>query len=203
LMPRILLPPAAEPGDKMNFPAPPSHDNNGNINNNHHVNVNLNAAPSSRQQSLAHAQQLHQAQQQAQQQQQALAYQQQLLMNGLNGAGQVPAAMPNFPTPAGHSAELNYIHAMVEELSRQLADNKRALEEVVTGVGRVRNRARAHQMGNEELIAGGSPDELGGTYEKLLLLLSLPFHSPFLPRTLTPPLTKLRRDRPFLSQADF
>ncbi len=85
-------------------------------------------------------------------------------MNGLNGGvGQVPAAAAAsaFPTPAGHSAELNYIHAMVEELSRQLAENKRVLEDVVTGVGRVRSRARAQQLGNEELISGSSDDLAG------------------------------------------
>ncbi len=66
------------------------------------------------------------------------------------------------PAPAGYAAELSYIHAMVEELSRQLADNKRVLEDVVTGVGRVRNRARTQQLGNEELI-GGAGEDLQGT----------------------------------------
>ena len=80
-------------------------------------------------------------------------------MNGLNN-GQLQGPMGGFPIPAGHSAELNYIHAMVEELSRQLAENKRQLEEVVTGVGRVRSRARAQQLGNEELISAAG-DELG------------------------------------------
>ncbi|KAJ9141706.1 hypothetical protein NKR23_g7734 [Pleurostoma richardsiae] len=77
-------------------------------------------------------------------------------MNGMNG-GQLPP-MINMPTPAGHQAELNYIYSLVEDLSRQLAENKRVLEEVVTGVGRVRNRARAHSLGNNELIASASED---------------------------------------------
>lgn len=71
------------------------------------------------------------------------------------------AAAAGFPTPAGYTAELSYIHAMVEELSRQLADNKRVLDNVVTGVGRVRNRARTLQLGNEELIEGASEDLQG------------------------------------------
>jgi hypothetical protein len=105
---------------------------------------------------------------QVHQQQQVLPYHQQLHMNnGLNG-GQLPGMA--FPTPAGHTAELNYIHAMVEELSRQLAENKRVLEDVVTGVGRVRNRARAQQLGNEELITGAA-DELGGELRGLFRLL--------------------------------
>lgn len=77
-------------------------------------------------------------------------------MNGMNG-GQMPA-MVGFPTPAGHQAELTYIYGMVEELSRQLAENKRVLEDVVAGVGRVRNRARAQSLGNEELITSAGDD---------------------------------------------
>lgn len=83
------------------------------------------------------------------------------MMNGLNGAnvGGMPAV--GVPTPAGHQAELNYIYGMVEELSRQLAENKRALEEVVSGVGRVRTRARQHALGNEDIIESAA-DELSG-----------------------------------------
>ncbi|CAK7237956.1 hypothetical protein SBRCBS47491_010220 [Sporothrix bragantina] len=76
-------------------------------------------------------------------------------------AGTGGAAASGFPAPAGYTAELSYIHAMVEELSRQLADNKRVLDDVVTGVGRVRSRARTQQLGNEELIEGAS-EELQG-----------------------------------------
>lgn len=80
-------------------------------------------------------------------------------MNGINGANM--PGMVGLPTPAAHQAELNYIYGMVEELSRQLADNQRTLEEVVAGVGRVRSRARAHSLGNEELIASAA-DEVKG-----------------------------------------
>jgi hypothetical protein len=91
-------------------------------------------------------------------------------MNGING-GNMPGGVPPFPVPAGHQAELNYIYGMVEELSRQLAENQRTLEEVVAGVGRVRSRARAHSLGNEELIEAAS-DELKGKYT------SCPLHFP-------------------------
>ena len=69
----------------------------------------------------------------------------------MNG-GNMPGAVVGLPTPAGHQAELNYIYGMVEELSRQLAQNQRALDDVVTGVGRVRQRARSQSLGNEDLI---------------------------------------------------
>jgi hypothetical protein len=84
------------------------------------------------------------------------------MMNGLNGANM--GGMPvSIPTPAGHQAELNYIYGMVEELSRQLAENKRALEDVVSGVGRVRARARQHALGNDEIIDSAA-DEINGAY---------------------------------------
>ncbi|KAK0726964.1 hypothetical protein B0T26DRAFT_611277, partial [Lasiosphaeria miniovina] len=91
-------------------------------------------------------------------------------MNGING-GNMPAAMVGLPTPAGHQAELNYIYGMVEELSRQLAQNQRALEDVVVGVGRVRGRARAQSLGNEELI-NASADEIKSQEPNLDLLVS-------------------------------
>ena len=81
-------------------------------------------------------------------------------MNGING-GNMPGAMVALPAPAGHQAELTYIYGMVEELSRQLAENKRALEEVVAGVGRVRNRAMAHLLGNDDLVAAAIDDVNG------------------------------------------
>lgn len=71
-------------------------------------------------------------------------------MNGMNGpnmGGGVP-----MPTPAGHQAELNYIYSMVEELSRQLAENRRVTEDIVGGLGRVRNRARTQGLNNDEVI---------------------------------------------------
>ncbi|KAG5948941.1 hypothetical protein E4U53_006090 [Claviceps sorghi] len=83
-------------------------------------------------------------------------------MNGLNGAnmagGGGGAPIPAAPTPAGHQAELNYIYGMVEELSRQLADNRRVTEEIVNGLGRVRNRAKEQNMSNDEMIASAAAD---------------------------------------------
>ena len=124
-------------------------------------------APSHQQQSQQQQQQQQQhqqqqqqpaLQQQQQQQQQQYHQQQQLvLMNGLNG-GNMPGAMIGIPAPAGHQSELTYIYGMVEELSRQLAENKRALEEVVAGVGRVRSRARAQVLGSDDLIAAAADD---------------------------------------------
>ncbi|RDA84719.1 hypothetical protein CP532_5249 [Ophiocordyceps camponoti-leonardi (nom. inval.)] len=77
-------------------------------------------------------------------------------MNGVNGAGM---AVPGpAPTPAGHQAELNYIYGMVEELSKQLADNRRVTEDIVTGLGRVRSRARSHALNNDDLIASSADD---------------------------------------------
>jgi hypothetical protein len=96
-------------------------------------------------------------------------------MNGINGPN-MPGGMVPFPAPAGHQAELNYIYGMVEELSRQLADNQRTLEEVVAGVGRVRSRARAHSLGNDELINSAS-DEVKGAFTSV----SCSPHSPFIP----------------------
>jgi len=85
-------------------------------------------------------------------------------MNGINmNGGNLPGAVVGLPTPAGHQAELNYIYGMVEELSRQLAQNQRALEDVVAGVGRVRNRARSQSLRNEDLISS-TADEVKGMY---------------------------------------
>jgi hypothetical protein len=85
-------------------------------------------------------------------------------MNGING-GNVSAGVVGFggPIPAGHQAELNYIYGMVEELSRQLAENRRVTEEIVGGLGRVRNRARVQGQGNEEIIEAAA-DELNGGF---------------------------------------
>lgn len=82
-------------------------------------------------------------------------------MNGLNGSN-MPALVNGYPTPAGYQAELAYIYNMVEVLSQQLAENKRALEDVVASVGRVRSRARTQSLGNEELLSSAAED-LGST----------------------------------------
>ena len=110
-------------------------------------------------------------------------------MNGMNG-GNVAAAMSTVPTPAGHQAELNYIYGMVEELSRQLAENKRALEDVVAGVGRVRNRARNGSLSNEELITAAG-DEIEGTS-----VGHLRNFTPLSWRTMRPPTLSANRNRP-------
>jgi uncharacterized phage infection (PIP) family protein YhgE len=115
--------------------------------------------PQQQQQQQLQKQQPPPQQQQAPQQQQQ--QQQHLAMNGVNGGNMPGAGMVPFPAPAGHQAELNYIYGMVEELSRQLADNQRTLEEVVSGVGRVRSRARAHSLGNDELVDSAG-DEFKG-----------------------------------------
>ncbi|EHK24138.1 uncharacterized protein TRIVIDRAFT_45415 [Trichoderma virens Gv29-8] len=77
-------------------------------------------------------------------------------MNGMNGAN-MGAVMPA-PTPAGHQAELNYIYGMVEELSRQLADNRRVTEDIVSGLGRVRNKAKAQGLANGDVISSAADD---------------------------------------------
>lgn len=91
-------------------------------------------------------------------------------MNGVNGGG-MPAGMP-VPTPAGHQAELNYIYGMVEELSRQLAENRRVTEDIVSGLGRVRTRARTQGLGNEEII-GEAVEELSAQEQNLETLTSV------------------------------
>lgn len=91
-------------------------------------------------------------------------------MNGVNGTGM---ALPGpAPTPAGHQAELNYIYGMVEELSRQLADNRRVTEDIVVGLGRVRSRARLHALTNDDLMAA-SADDLDADSQNLDSLISI------------------------------
>ncbi|KAF4989785.1 hypothetical protein FGRMN_8877 [Fusarium graminum] len=113
-----------------------------------------------------HQQQQHQQQQQQQQQHTTSQYspqpqhqwqQQQIaMMNGMNGTN-MAAGMP-VPTPAGHQAELNYIYGMVEELSRQLAENRRVTEDIVSGLGRVRNKAKTQGVNNQQVIEGAAED---------------------------------------------
>lgn len=87
--------------------------------------------------------------------------QQQLAMNGINGNMGGAPPMPAGPTPAGHQAELNYIYGMVEELSRQLADNRRVTEDIVNGLGKVRTKAKNQNLSNDELIASAASDLQG------------------------------------------
>jgi hypothetical protein len=92
------------------------------------------------------------------------------MMNGMNGAGgNMPSAaagagpaMAVGPTPAGHQAELNIIYSMVEDLSRQLAENRKVTEDIVTSLGRVRNRARDRSLTYDEVL-GEAADEILST----------------------------------------
>jgi hypothetical protein len=109
-----------------------------------------------------HQQRLYQEQQEEQRRQQFFRQQQQQQfhappMNGVNGANMAVGGMPG-PSPAGHQAELNYIYGMVEELSKQLAENRRVTEDIVSGLGRVRSRARTQGQGNDELLASAAED---------------------------------------------
>ncbi|KAI1079727.1 hypothetical protein F5B20DRAFT_542202 [Whalleya microplaca] len=89
-----------------------------------------------------------------------------------NGAGPGPGAMAVGPTPAGHQAELNIIYGMVEELSRQLSDNRRVTEEIVSGLGRVRNRARERGLANDEVL-GEAADAIFAQEPNLEALISV------------------------------
>lgn len=95
-------------------------------------------------------------------------------MNGINGSGAAMQGGPggaagaaamgvSGPTPAGHQAELNIIYTMVEDLSKELATNRRVTEDIVGAVGRVRNRAREKGLTNDEVLAEVA-DEIFGTY---------------------------------------
>ncbi|EJP66552.1 uncharacterized protein BBA_04492 [Beauveria bassiana ARSEF 2860] len=76
------------------------------------------------------------------------------------------------PTPAGHQAELNYIYGMVEELSRQLAENRRATEDIVSGIGRVRNRARTQGLSNDQVM-GAAAEEINRQEQNIDALVSI------------------------------
>ncbi|KAL2759009.1 hypothetical protein ACRALDRAFT_1080595 [Sodiomyces alcalophilus JCM 7366] len=92
-------------------------------------------------------------------------------MNGINGGGGIPNGM-GVATPAGQQAELNYIYGLVEELSRQLSENRRATEDIVAGLGRVRSRARLQTLSNEELI-NIAADDINAQEQNLDALVSL------------------------------
>ncbi|KAF4125998.1 hypothetical protein GMORB2_1244 [Geosmithia morbida] len=93
-------------------------------------------------------------------------------MNGMNGANMGGGGPMPLPTPAGHQAELNYIYSMVEELSRQLADNRKATEDIVSGLGRVRARARANDLTNDQVLDAAA-EELMGQEQNLEALISI------------------------------
>ncbi|KAI2601982.1 hypothetical protein GGR54DRAFT_559119 [Hypoxylon sp. NC1633] len=94
----------------------------------------------------------------------------------MNGSGAMqgngPGAMSVGPTPAGHQAELNIIYGMVEELSRQLAENRRVTEDIVSGLGRVRNRARDRGLTNDQVL-GEAADEIFAQEPNLEALVSI------------------------------
>ncbi|CAG9951803.1 unnamed protein product, partial [Clonostachys rosea f. rosea IK726] len=79
-------------------------------------------------------------------------------MNGMNGAGMPGGGGMSMPTPAGHQAELNYIYSMVEELSKQLADNR---------------KAKTNGISNGELLDAAA-DELQGALPLTFHLLAVP-----------------------------
>ncbi|KAI1389351.1 uncharacterized protein F4822DRAFT_198179 [Hypoxylon trugodes] len=89
-----------------------------------------------------------------------------------NGSGAGAGAMPVGPTPAGHQAELNIIYGMVEELSRQLAENRRVTEDIVSGLGRVRNRARERGLTNDQVLSEAA-DEIFAQEPNLDALVSI------------------------------
>lgn len=103
-----------------------------------------------------------------------------------NGGGAGGGGMPVGPTPAGHQAELNIIYGMVEELSRQLTENRRVTEDIVSGLGRVRNRARERGLTNDQVLDEAA-NEIFGTFNSLSLsplsvsLSSLPLSPPLSP----------------------
>jgi methylthioribose-1-phosphate isomerase len=68
------------------------------------------------------------------------------------------AAGMALPTPAGHQQELNLVYGMVEELSRQLAENRRVTDDIINGLGRVRTKAKAHGMGNDDILRSAAED---------------------------------------------
>ncbi|KAI9150414.1 hypothetical protein HJFPF1_10180 [Paramyrothecium foliicola] len=82
------------------------------------------------------------------------------------------AAGMALPTPAGHQQELNLVYGMVEELSRQLAENRRVTEDIISGLGKVRSRAKAHSLGNDDILRSAAED-INAQEQNLDSLLSL------------------------------
>ncbi|CAG8982860.1 hypothetical protein HYALB_00006670 [Hymenoscyphus albidus] len=73
--------------------------------------------------------------------------------NGMNGGMPGGAAFVGYPTPAGHQSDLNYVMAMVEELSGILRINQQLTASVVDKMGKVREKAKNMDLSNDELIA--------------------------------------------------
>lgn len=91
-------------------------------------------------------------------------------MNGMNGANMGVGIVG--PTPAGHQQELSHIYGMVDELSSQLAENRRVLEEVVSLVGRIRARARQQNLANPDVITGADDPSTTENLDRLISILS-------------------------------
>lgn len=73
--------------------------------------------------------------------------------NGTGMVGLPAAAINGMPMPAGHQADLNIVYSMVDELSRLLAENQAKTDYILESVGRVRQRAAAQGLSNEEIIS--------------------------------------------------
>jgi hypothetical protein len=83
--------------------------------------------------------------------------------NGMNGGVGMGGAMIGYPTPAGHQSDLNYVYAMVEELSAQLAINREYTDKITEHMGKIRAKAMNMDLTNDELIAAAA-QELNGEY---------------------------------------
>jgi hypothetical protein len=84
--------------------------------------------------------------------------------NGMNGGMAAGAALVGYPTPAGHQSDLNYVMAMVDELSGILRVNQQLTANVVEKMGRVRERAKNLDMSNDELISVVAQEMNGRTF---------------------------------------
>ena len=83
--------------------------------------------------------------------------------NGMNGGMGMGGGMVGYPTPAGHQSDLNYVYAMVEELSAQLAINREFTDKITEHMGRIRAKAMNLNLTNDELIAAAA-QELNGEH---------------------------------------
>jgi hypothetical protein len=87
--------------------------------------------------------------------------------NGMNGGMAAGAALVGYPTPAGHQSDLNYVMAMVEELSGILRVNQQLTANVVDKMGKVRERAKNLDLSNDELISIVAQEMNGRSFSAL------------------------------------
>jgi len=80
---------------------------------------------------------------------------------GTNGAMGIGGGI-GFPTPAGHQSDLNFIMGIVENLSQQLQTNQSITAAIVDKIDKVREKAKDHDLDNDQLISLVSK-ELNGT----------------------------------------